>query len=420
MSTTEYTSHLNLDALAEIYRDFHRNPELSFQETRTAGIVAQRLEALGWDVTTGVGQTGVVAVLRNGDGPTALLRADMDALPVAEDTGLDYSSSVRSTDPDGRDVPVMHACGHDMHTTCLLGAAEQLAADRDSWQGTAMLVFQPAEELGTGASGMIDDGLFERFGRPDVVLGQHVAPAPVGIIGYHPGVAFAGSDSIKIVLYGSGGHGSRPEATIDPIVMAASVVMKLQTIVSREIPAAEQAVVTVGLLHAGTKNNIIPSEAELQLSIRSFNEDVRHKVLASVERIVNAEAEAAGATRKPDIINFEAFPPVVNDSGDASERVLAGFRDDLGLLVIDPGPVTGSEDVGMFATAAGVPCVYWVLGGADPEEFSGLTSIDDMRRVLDSLPSNHSPKYAPVIEPTLSNGIAALVSAAHSWMPPAG
>lgn len=418
MSTTDFTSGLDLGELAEIYRDLHRHPELSFQETRTAGIVAERLESCGWEVTTGVGRTGVVAVMRNGDGPTALLRADMDALPVAEDTGLEYSSSVRATDPDGHDVPVMHACGHDMHTTCLLGAAEQLAADLDSWQGTAMLVFQPAEELGRGAREMIADGLYERFGRPDVVLGQHVAPAPAGVIGYHPGVAFAGSDSVKIVLHGSGGHGSRPEATIDPVVLAASVVMRLQTIVSREIPASERAVVTVGLLHAGTKNNIIPSEAELQLSIRSFNEDVRQKVLASVERIVNAEAEAAGATQKPDIVNFESFPPVVNDSGDASERVLAGFRDQLGVLVIDPGPVTGSEDVGIFATEAGVPCVYWVLGGADPEQFAGLTSMDEMRRVLDSLPSNHSPEYSPVIEPTLSNGIAALVSAAHSWMPP--
>lgn len=419
MSTTDFTTGLDLDALADIYRDLHRNPELSFEETRTAGIVAERLELLGWDVTTGVGRTGVVAVLHNGEGPTVLLRADMDALPVEEQTGLDYSSSVRATDPDGRDVPVMHACGHDMHTTCLLGAAEQLAADRDSWQGTAMLVFQPAEELGQGAREMVADGLFERFGRPDVVLGQHVAPAPAGVIGYHPGVAFAGSDSIKMILHGSGGHGSRPETTIDPVVMAASVVMRLQTIVSREIAAAEQAVVTVGLLQAGTKNNIIPSEAELQLSVRSFDEDVRQRVLASIERIVRAEATAAGATREPEIINFESFPPVVNDSGDASERVLAGFRDNLGALVIDPGPVTGSEDVGIFATEAGVPCVYWVLGGADPEQFSGLTSMDDMRRVLDSLPSNHSPKYAPVIEPTLSNGIAALVSAAHSWMPPA-
>lgn len=418
MSTTDLTTGLDLDALAEIYRDLHRNPELSFEETRTAGIVAERLESLGYEVTTGVGRTGVVAMMRNGEGPTALLRADMDALPVEEETGLDYSSSVRSTDPDGRDVPVMHACGHDMHTTCLLGAAERLAADRDAWQGTAMLVFQPAEELGQGAREMIADGLYERFGRPDVVLGQHVAPAPAGVIGYHPGVAFAGSDSIKIVLHGSGGHGSRPETTIDPVVMAASVVMRLQTIVSREIAATEQAVVTVGLLHAGTKNNIIPSSAELQLSVRSFDEDVRQKVLASIERIVRAEARAAGAPREPEITNFESFPPVVNDSGDASERVLAGFRDDLGLLVLDPGPVTGSEDVGIFATEVGVPCVYWVLGGADPELFQGLVSMDEMRRVLESVPSNHSPQYAPVIEPTLTNGIAALVSAARSWMPP--
>ena len=399
---------------AELYKDFHRNPELSFQETRTAGIVAERLTAMGYEVTTGVGGTGVVGVLRNGDGPTVLVRADMDGLPVQEKTGLAYASSARGTDADGRDVPAMHACGHDMHVTCLLGACEVLSAERTSWSGTVLAVFQPAEELGAGANAMLADGLYERFGTPVVVLGQHVAPLPAGVIGLRGGATFAASDGVRIVLHGKGGHGSRPEATVDPVVMAAATVMRLQTIVSREIAGTDTGVVTIGKLSAGTANNIIPDDAELLLNIRSYDVGVRDRMLASISRIAHGEAIAAGAAREPDVEHFASFPAVVNDPDgvEATRAALAGVCQ----AVVDPGQVTGSEDVGSFATAAGVPCVFWLLGGADPTLFEGSSSIESIVERVRTIPSNHSPLYAPVIEPTLGIGQAALVAAARVWL----
>jgi amidohydrolase len=412
--------------LAGIYRDLHAHPELAFHENRTAGIVARRLRDLGYDTTTGVGQTGVVAVLKNGAGPTVLLRADMDALPVRERTGLAYASTVvgadasDGSDGDGKDVPVMHACGHDMHVTCLLGAAAELAAESVSWRGTLLLVFQPAEEQGAGAQAMIDDGLYDRFGVPGVVLGQHVSPLPGGLLGLRTGPAFAGSDSLRVVLHGHGGHGSRPETTVDPILMAAATVQRLQGIVSREVAATETAVVTVGALHAGTKENIIPDEAELLLSVRTYNDITRAKTLAAIERIVRGEGVASGAPSDPEITLLGSFPPVVNDEA-ASARVTDAFARALGQgLVMDPGLVTGSEDVGLLATAAGAPCVYWLLGGADPALFAQVTSIAEAEAIIRSLPSNHSPLFAPVIEPTLRTGITALTSAARAFLPTPG
>jgi amidohydrolase len=408
------------DELADVYRDLHAHPELAFQETRTAKTVAHRLRSLGIDTATGVGTTGVVGVLRNGDGPTALLRADMDALPVLEDTGLEYASTQRGTDGDGHEVPVMHACGHDLHVTCLLGAAARLAGAPDTWAGTLMLVFQPAEEVGGGAQAMIDDGLFERFGRPDVVLGQHVAPLPAGMLAIRPGAAFAATDTLRVTLHGSGGHGSRPEATVDPVVMAAATVMRLQTIASREVGATDTAVVTVGALHAGTRANIIPADAELLVNVRSFDERVRSRVLAGIERIVRAEAAASGATRDPEITALEAFPAVVNDPA-ACARAREAFDAAFGPgRVVDPGPVTGSEDVGMLATAAGAPLVFWLLGGANPALFARAAGVEDISRITREIPSNHSPHYAPVIEPTLSIGVSALVAAARTWLPREG
>jgi hippurate hydrolase len=402
--------------LAAVYKDLHANPELGFQETRTAALVAGQLSDSGFEVTTGVGGTGVVGLLRNRDGPVVLLRADMDALPVEENTGLTYASTARALTDGGTEVPVMHACGHDVHVTCLLGACAELSADRTSWTGTVMAVFQPAEELGAGAQALVDDGLFERFGRPGVVLGQHVAPLPAGIIGLTSGPAFAAADTLSIVLHGRGGHGSRPEASVDPIVMAAATVMRLQTIVSRELAGNDTAVVTVGMLHAGTAANIIPERAELQLSIRTTSTDVRTRVLAAVERIVRGEAVAAGAPRDPEIIPGHSFPAVVNDP-DASTLTRPALEG-VAQLVVDPGTVTGSEDVGVLATAAGAPCVFWLLGGADPARFGGATTIDEIAAKVLELPANHSPRYAPRIEPTLAIGAAALVAAAHSWLNP--
>ncbi len=396
-----------LPRLRDTYRDLHRHPELSTQEHRTAGIVAAELRALGLDVVDGIGGTGVVGILRNGDGPTVLLRADMDALPVTEATGLPHASQV-----DG----VMHACGHDLHVTCLLGAAHRLGASRDSWRGTLVLVFQPAEETVRGARAMVDDGLFDRVPRPDVVLGQHVAPMPAGMIGLRSGPAFAASDALRVTLHGAGGHGSRPEATVDPVVMAAATVMRLQTLVSREVAGTDTAVVTVGAINAGTKANVIPDDAELLVNIRSYDEAVRRHLLEAIERVVRAESEASRAPRPPDIEVFESAPAVVNDPA-ASERARTALESVVGVgRVIDPGPVTGSEDVGVLATAAGAPLVYWLLGGADPAAFAGAATPEQLVRVVAGLPSNHSPQFAPVEDPTLEVGVGALVAAATHWL----
>ena len=305
----------DLEDLAALYRDLHAHPELAFAERRTASIVAERLHGLGYQVTAGVGGTGVVGVLENGDGPTVLLRADMDALPVLEQTGLPYASTRRVRDAAGADVPVMHACGHDMHVSCLLGAAAELAAQASSgaWQGRLLLVFQPAEEGDGGAQAMIDDGLYDRFPVPDIVLGQHVMPLPAGVLGLHGGPAMAAADAIRVVLYGEGGHGSRPETTVDPVLMAAATVLRLQGIVSREVAASDTAVLTVGALHAGTAANIIPDRAELLLSLRSFDEKVHAKVRDAIDRIVRAEAAASGARKDPEITTTDSFPVLVND-----------------------------------------------------------------------------------------------------------
>ncbi|MDQ6525505.1 amidohydrolase [Nocardioides sp. LHD-245] len=403
-----------LDELVAIYEDLHRHPELGRQEHRTAGVVAEHLRSLGYDVAQGVGGTGVVGTLTRREGPTVLLRADMDALPVQEATGLPYASEATAIGADGTESPVMHACGHDVHTTCLLGAAARLAAD-PRWQGRLLLVFQPDEEGGGGAQAMVDDGLFVRFGTPDVVLGQHVAPVPVGVLGVRSGPAFAASDALRITLHGTGGHGSRPETTVDPVVLGASVVQRLQTVVSREVAATETVVLTVGSFHAGTVANVIPDRAVLGLSIRTTDADVRTRVLAAVERIVRGEAAAAGAPREPEIETLNTFPAVVNDAA-ACDRVREAFAAEGRWVVVDPGPVTGSEDVGILADAAGAPCAYWLLGGADPALFASATSVDEIRRVVDGLPSNHSPRYAPLAGPTLESGVAALVAAARSWL----
>lgn len=396
-----------------LYEDLHRHPELAFQETRTAGLVADRLRGLGWEVTTGVGRTGVVGVLVNGDGPLVMLRADMDALPVEERTGLPYASGARATAEDGSDVPVMHACGHDVHVTCLLAACDLLAAERDTWSGTVLAVFQPAEESVAGAQAMLDDGLLERFGTPSVVLGQHVAPIPAGVIGLRAGATFAATDGLRVVLHGRGGHGSRPEATVDPVVMAAATILRLQTVVSREVPATETAVLTIGTVQAGTASNVIPDDAELGVSIRTFSEGVRTVVLGAIERIVQGEAAAAGAPAAPTVEHVMSAPAVVNDP-EATARTAAALTA-VG-TVVDPGVVTGSEDVGLFATAAGAPCVYWLLGGADPALITAAPMSEEFLAQLRALPSNHSPLFAPVPLPTLAIGRDALVAAARAWL----
>lgn len=401
---------LDLEAL---YIDLHRHPELSFQETRTAGVIARHLSELRIEFEEGIGKTGVVAVIRNGDGPTVWLRADMDALPVEERTGLPYASTARGTDPTGLGVPVMHACGHDMHVTALLGALERLQAARDEWTGTIVAVFQPAEEYGAGSQSMIADGVLDRFPRPDIVLGQHVTPLPAGTIGVRSGTQMAASDGLTVTLLGRGGHGSRPHSTIDPVVMAAATVMRLQTIVSREVDPRDVAVVTVGSIHAGLKNNIIPAEAKLELSLRYPDDDARDRVLQKVERVVRAEAMASGAEDEPLITIDHTLPPTINDVHSTARLTLA-FDAAFGEgTVIDPGMFTGSEDVSWFAREAGVPLVFWFWGGVDPQKYADAAAAGTLER---DIPTNHSPFFAPVLQPTLDRGVDALVVAAREFL----
>ena len=396
--------------LVELYRDLHAHPELSGQEHRTASLAAARLKDAGFKVTTGVGGTGVVGVLSNGDGPAVMLRADMDALPVAEQTGLDYASTQTTTDPDGAQVPVMHACGHDMHVTWLAGATAQLAASRDAWSGTVLAVFQPAEETAAGAQGMIDDGLFERFPKPRVILGQHVMPGPAGDIAYRPGTTQAAADSLEIRLFGRGAHGSMPESSVDPVVMAAATVLRLQTIVSREIAATQPAVVTIGSIQSGTKDNVIPDDALLKLNVRTFDQDVRAHVLAAIERIVNAEAAAAGAPQPPQITTTEHYPLLSNDPA-ATARVAAALREHFGDERVRElaMPYSASEDFGSFGTEWGVPSVFWYVGGTDRDLY---TRAQEAGRIAEDIPTNHNPRFAPVIHPTLETGIEAMTTAA--------
>lgn len=399
--------------LEELYKDLHAHPELSFQETRTAGIAVGHLEDLGFTVHRNIGKTGVVGVLENGPGPVVMLRADMDALPVKEATGLDYASTAMGVDHEGKDMPVMHACGHDVHVSCLVGAVEVLVAQRDQWQGTLVALFQPAEEWGGGAETMVADGLYDAVPKPDVVLGQHVAPFPAGWFGIRPGVTMASADSLNITLHGRGGHGSRPETTVDPVLMAAATTVRLQGIVARELAASDSAVVTVGQIHSGTKNNIIPETATLGLSVRTFSNDTRDKILGSIERIAAGESKASGAPKDPEIQFEEHFPLTVNDQ-DATERVSAAFKAKFGeTQIIDPGPVSGSEDVGALAKAAGAPLVFWFLGGAEPALFKEFATTG---RLPEDIPSNHSPYFAPIIQPTLTRGTEALVTAAREFL----
>jgi hippurate hydrolase len=401
-----------LDDLAEFYKDIHSHPELSMQETRTAGLAAERLKAAEFEVTEGVGKTGVVGLLKNGEGPTVMLRADMDALPVKEETGLPYASTVTATDADGNDTPVMHACGHDIHVTWLVGASALLAGAKDAWRGTLMAVFQPAEETAAGAQAMIDDGLFERFPKPDVILGQHVMPMSAGIIASKPGVVTSAADSVQIRMFGRGAHGSMPQASVDPVVMAASTVLRLQTVVSREVAPTDAAVVTVGALQAGTKENVIPNEAVIKLNVRTFDQGVRRRVLDAIKRIVNAEAEASGAPKPPEFTTLDQYNLVTNDDR-ATERVQDAFRAHFGDGRVTPtGPASASEDFGSFGVEWHVPSVFWFIGGVDPDTYAKA----EREGRLSEIPTNHNPKFAPVIHPTLETGVETLVTASCAWL----
>ena len=388
----------------EFYLDIHEHPELSAHEAQTAAKLALKLRNAGYEVTEHVGGTGLVAMLKNGAGPAIMLRTELDALPVEEKTELPYASKVRTKDDEGHEVPVMHACGHDLHMASLLGTAEIMAQSKNTWHGTLILIGQPAEEAIGGAKAMIGDGLFTRFPKPDAIVALHVGNNfPAGVVGITPGTYNTNSDSVRITIYGKGGHGAMPHTTIDPIIIAARTILSLQTIASREVKPGELAIVTVGYIHAGTKNNIIPDQAEMGLTIRTFKPEVRKQVLAAITRIANAEAAAAGAPHEPTVDHFEGTERVYNNP-ELAEKLRAPLEAALGKNnVVTAEPITPSEDFSYFVEQ-GVPGFYFSLGGADPQKFAAAKASGT------SLPSNHSPLFAPDVDPALHTGIVAEVA----------
>lgn len=404
------TTESTLPALVRDYTFLHQNPELSLQETKTAGFLATRMRELGFEVTEKVGGTGLVCVLKNGKGPVILVRTDTDALPVLENTKLDYASRATAKGPTGESVPVMHACGHDIHMTSWLGAAKVLTSHKDLWSGTLIFIAQPAEEIGVGARAMLADGLFSRFPKPDYAFALHVdGTIPHGQIAYTVGPALANVDSVDITVKGKGAHGSQPQRGIDPIVLGARIVLGLQTLVSRENDPFQPAVITVGSFHSGTKHNIIPGEAKLQITVRSFSDTVRSKLLDGIKRTAKGEAIAAGAPEPVvDIRDHEFTPALVND-GPLTNQTVAEFAKNFGKEKVKPRPpVLGGEDFSRYGRA-GVPIFMWFIGTANPA---------DVEKSLEpggtTLPSLHSEFFAPVPKPTIQTGTLSLVAAVLS------
>ena len=407
--------HLVYSDSYALYLDLHEHPELSSHETQTAAKLAAKLRSFGYEVTENVGGTGIVAVMKNGAGPVIMLRTELDALPVEEKTGLPYASKVHAKDDSGKDVPVMQACGHDLHMASLIGTAQIMSQTKNTWKGTLVIIGQPAEETISGAKRMIEDGLMTRFPKPDVGVALHSANSlPAGKVGVTPGYSYASADSIRIKIYGKGGHGSAPHMTIDPIVLGAKIVLALQTIPSREVKPGEVAVVTVGYFQAGLKNNIIPDDAEMGLTVRTFDPAVRKQVLASIDRVVKGEAEAAGVKKLPLVEHIEATDAVYNDPA-LNQRLTGVLEQALGKSNVEVlKPITGSEDFSYFVDQ-GVPGFYFTLGAANPEKFAAAKASGTQ------LPSNHSSLYAPDAKPALETGIAAEVAVLRNLLntPPA-
>ena len=392
--------------LEKLYLDLHQTPELSNHEEKTSAKLAARLKALGYEVTAGIGGHGVVAILKNGKGPTVLLREDMDALPVEERTGLAYASKVTTKDDAGATVSVMHACGHDIHMTALIGAATLLAKAKDRWRGTLFLVAQPAEEKGSGAAAMIKDGLFTRFGKPDFAISFHdSATVEAGKVSLVPGYANANVDSVDLTIYGRGGHGAYPHTTVDPIVIAARTIVALQTIVSRETKPTDPAVVTVGAIHAGTKHNIIPDEAKLLITVRSYKDEVRKRILASIDRIAKAEALAAGATKPPRMEVSDSTNAVYNDPA-VTKRISEALAKTLGASNVEEGePVMGAEDFSEFGRA-GIPSLQYNVGAVSSAKYAAS------KKDGTPLPSLHSSEFAPDPQPTIKTAVVSLTASA--------
>jgi hippurate hydrolase len=400
-----------LPELVALYTHLHTHPELSNQEAETSKTIAEELRKAGADVTPKVGNWGVVGLLKNGDGPCVLVRTDMDALPVVEETGLPYASTAKAHDKTGREVGVMHACGHDVHMSSFIGTARWLNSHRDRWSGTVVLVGQPAEEVVGGARAMLADGLYSRFPKPDFALALHCRPdEPVGSVGYCSGPAMASSTSVSVIVRGKGGHGAWPHRTVDPIVLAAFLIVDLQTIVSREVDPSQPAVVTVGSIHGGTKHNIIPDEVKLQLTLRSFDEGVRQQLIAGIKRRAMALAQAHKAP-EPSVEVEESTPPTLNDPGLVA-RVVPAWSDALGATNVKAAkPVMGAEDFSLF-NAGGVPiCMMW-LGTLSPERIAAATARGE------SPPALHSSKYYPEAGPSIATGIRAMTAAIVKLLPP--
>ncbi len=402
-------------SLFELYKHLHAHPELSLHEQQSAARMAEELRKAGFEVTTGIGKHGVVGVLRNGSGPTVLVRADMDALPVKEQTGLPYASTVTAKDAQGNEVPVMHACGHDFHMTCLVGTARLLAQLRDAWHGTLVMIAQPAEEAGGGARAMLADGLFTRFPRPDFCLALHDdSELAAGTVGYTPGYSGANVDSVDIIVHGVGGHGASPHKTKDPVVLAAQIVLGLQTIVSREVRPGAPAVVTVGSIHGGTRRNIIPDRVVLQLTVRSYAEEVRQQILDAIKRIARGQGIAAGVPEEllPEVRVFEDSTPAVYNDPVLTERLAAVLKGWLGETnLVQKPPVMGGEDFAEYGRVEPkIPICMVSVGGVSPE------ALSESKRTGKPLPSLHSPFWAPVPEPSIKTGVMAITASVLELM----
>jgi len=388
--------------LVNYYKDLHRNPELSLKEERSAAHLAKELKAAGFDVTEGVGGTGVVAVLKNGDGPTVLVRSDMDALPIVEQTGLPYASRVTTRDRTGREVGVMHACGHDVHMTCLVGTARVLSALKDRWAGTLVLVGQPAEEIGAGSRMMLADGLYKRFPKPNYCLALHAdALLEAGHIHYTEGLAMANVDTVEVLVKGRGGHGAAPHLGIDPIVIAAKLVLDLQTIISREKDPIEPGVVTVGSIHGGTKANIIPNEVKLQITVRSTTDKNRKLILEAIERKAKAAAASENAPEPEVTVVNDEFTPKLENNPELTRKTIKLFEEVLGKDKIHPRPVImGGEDFSRYGLNGEIPVFMYFLGSVSPDRVAG-----SKREGGRPLPGAHTDGYYPVPEPTIRTGV---------------
>jgi amidohydrolase len=401
----------DLDFLQGFYKYLHTHPEMSYEEEKTAARLAKELRELGFEVTEKVGGHGIVGVLKNGPGPTVLVRTDMDALPVTEKTGLPYASKVRARDREGNEVGVMHACGHDMHMTCWLGTARVLTGMKDQWKGTLICIGQPAEEVGAGARKMLADGLFTKFPRPDYCLGLHCDPRIAhGHVNYSEGVLLANVDTVDLLVKGKGGHGAAPHSTIDPIVLAARIILDLQTLVSREVTPGDPAVVTVGSIHGGTKHNIIPPEVKLQLTVRSLKDETRKHLLEGIARIARAAAEGARAPEPVMKVDLDNFTPALYNNAPLARKTSDLFRAVLGAdKVHDGGQIMGGEDFARYGRE-GVPIFFYFLGTLAPER------IEAAKKGGPALPSLHSDQFAPVPEPTIRTGVLTMSHAVLSLL----